>query len=290
MPIPMRFRACSKGLKVPRLGLIGPWAHIYPQDGEPGPAIGFLQEAMRWWDHWLKGEDRGIMAEPMLRAFIEEWTPPGASRPGAGPIRRRRRMAVACASASRFSSDRARSRRAPSRRHGRDSIRSPCWTGCGGRRMDGHGRCRTRSRPTSATTTASRASSTARRSPSASRSSARRSIADRTRLRQARGAALRPAVRRRARRFVTPGLLRRAQSHPSRQPCRAERAGAGRILHASRLKLNDCGYAFAARPCDAAGAFERLLAADLAGARGRDVDAASAGPAPLPVRAAERRR
>jgi putative CocE/NonD family hydrolase len=66
-----------EGLNVPRLGLIGPWAHIYPQDGAPGPAIGFLQEALRWWDHWLKGEDRGIMAEPMLRAYIEEWSAPG---------------------------------------------------------------------------------------------------------------------------------------------------------------------------------------------------------------------
>jgi putative CocE/NonD family hydrolase len=66
-----------EGLKVPRLGLIGPWAHVYPHDGMPRPAIGFLQEALRWWDHWLKGEDRGIMAEPMLRAFIEEWSPPG---------------------------------------------------------------------------------------------------------------------------------------------------------------------------------------------------------------------
>ncbi|MDQ0390616.1 CocE/NonD family hydrolase [Labrys monachus] len=73
-----------EGLGVPRLGLIGPWAHIYPQDGVPGPAIGFLQEAVRWWDHWLKGEDRGIMAEPMLRAFVEEWTPPGHRDPVPG--------------------------------------------------------------------------------------------------------------------------------------------------------------------------------------------------------------
>lgn len=73
-----------KGLQVPRLGLIGPWAHIYPQDGVPGPAIGFLQEATRWWDHWLKGRDRGIMAEPMMRAFIEEWTPPGHRDPVPG--------------------------------------------------------------------------------------------------------------------------------------------------------------------------------------------------------------
>ena len=26
-------------------GIIGPWAHIYPQDGSPGPAIDFLGEA-----------------------------------------------------------------------------------------------------------------------------------------------------------------------------------------------------------------------------------------------------
>ncbi len=61
-----------EGLKVPRLGLIGPWAHLYPHDGKPGPAIGFLQEAVRWWDHWLKGRDNGVMDAPMLRAFIED--------------------------------------------------------------------------------------------------------------------------------------------------------------------------------------------------------------------------
>jgi uncharacterized protein len=73
-----------EGLAVPRRGLIGPWAHLYPHDGKPRPAIGFLQEALRWWDHWLKDEDRGIMAEPMLRAFIEDWTPPGGRDPMPG--------------------------------------------------------------------------------------------------------------------------------------------------------------------------------------------------------------
>ena len=42
-------------LSVPRKGLIGPWGHLYPQDAVPGPAIGFLQECLRWWDRWLKG-------------------------------------------------------------------------------------------------------------------------------------------------------------------------------------------------------------------------------------------
>jgi uncharacterized protein len=63
-------------LSVPRKGLIGPWAHVFPHDALPGPSIGFLQEALKWWDHWLKDEATGIMEEPMLRAWIQESVPP----------------------------------------------------------------------------------------------------------------------------------------------------------------------------------------------------------------------
>ncbi len=73
------------GLACPRKGLIGPWGHQYPQDGVPGPAIGFLQEALRWWDRWLKGVDNGIMAEPMLRAWMQDGVTPRPdyeTRPG----------------------------------------------------------------------------------------------------------------------------------------------------------------------------------------------------------------
>jgi hypothetical protein len=42
----------------------------------PGPSIGFLEEALRWWGHWLMGIDTGIMDEPMLRAWMQEYTPP----------------------------------------------------------------------------------------------------------------------------------------------------------------------------------------------------------------------
>ncbi|MFG6176900.1 CocE/NonD family hydrolase [Halomonas sp. THAF12] len=73
------------GLDVPRKGLVGPWAHKYPHLGVPGPAIGFLQESLRWWDQWLKGRDTGIMDEPMLRVWMQESVPPSARyemRPG----------------------------------------------------------------------------------------------------------------------------------------------------------------------------------------------------------------
>ncbi len=68
-----------EGLPGPRKGLIGPWAHAWPQAGPPEPTIGFLQEITRWFDHWLKGIDTGMMAEPMLRAWIQEPLPPATS-------------------------------------------------------------------------------------------------------------------------------------------------------------------------------------------------------------------
>ncbi|MER7036213.1 CocE/NonD family hydrolase C-terminal non-catalytic domain-containing protein, partial [Streptomyces albidoflavus] len=58
-------------------GIIGPWSHQYPDRGlPPGPAIGFLQETLRWWDQHLKGEDTGVMNEPLLRSWIS-----GSHRP-----------------------------------------------------------------------------------------------------------------------------------------------------------------------------------------------------------------
>lgn len=65
-----------EGYPGPCKALIGPWGHLYPQDGAPGPAIGFLQEALRWWDYWLKGKDTGIMDEPKLRLWMQESVDP----------------------------------------------------------------------------------------------------------------------------------------------------------------------------------------------------------------------
>src|SRR5205085_10330563 len=64
------------GLTVPCKGLIGPWGHQYPQLGVPGPAIGFLQECVRWFDRWLKQIDTGVEQEPLLRVWLEEPGPP----------------------------------------------------------------------------------------------------------------------------------------------------------------------------------------------------------------------
>ncbi|MEV7416836.1 CocE/NonD family hydrolase [Streptomyces sp. NPDC089919] len=61
-------------------GLIGPWSHQYPDRGlPPGPAIGFLQETLRWWDHWLKDADTGVLEEPLLRSWISDSHPPATT-------------------------------------------------------------------------------------------------------------------------------------------------------------------------------------------------------------------
>ncbi|MFW6059618.1 MAG: CocE/NonD family hydrolase [Phycisphaeraceae bacterium] len=74
-----------ENLHVPRQGWIGPWSHKYPHLGVPGPAIGFLQVARRWWDRWLRGEPNGVEDEPRLRVWMQDSVPPSPTyrhRPG----------------------------------------------------------------------------------------------------------------------------------------------------------------------------------------------------------------
>lgn len=60
-------------------GLMGPWVHQYPHTAVPGPQIGFLQEAIRWWDCWLKGVDNGVAEGPRYRAYMLHSEPPSAA-------------------------------------------------------------------------------------------------------------------------------------------------------------------------------------------------------------------
>ena len=72
-------------LKAPCKGLVGPWGHQYMHQAVPGPAMSFPEEALRWWDHWLKGNDTGVMREPAYRAWMQESIEPKTcytERPG----------------------------------------------------------------------------------------------------------------------------------------------------------------------------------------------------------------
>ena len=57
-------------------GIVGPWGHHYPDQGVPGPAIGFQQEALRWWNFWLRGENNGVLQDPQLRVWCNACQPP----------------------------------------------------------------------------------------------------------------------------------------------------------------------------------------------------------------------
>ena len=65
-----------ENLDVPVKGIVGPWVHQYPHTADPGPQIGFLQEAVRWWDHWLKGIATGVENDPAYRAYLQQTVKP----------------------------------------------------------------------------------------------------------------------------------------------------------------------------------------------------------------------
>jgi uncharacterized protein len=78
--------------------IMGPWAHLFPYvtptsrgtgDIDFGPAalVDLHQTLLRWFDHWLKDVDTGLLAEPPVRVFtmgenrwqsLPDWPPPGA--------------------------------------------------------------------------------------------------------------------------------------------------------------------------------------------------------------------
>jgi hypothetical protein len=63
----------------PVKAIVGPWNHTFPNDAEPGPQIEWRNEAVRWFDHWLKGRDTGVEQDPRLVIYMQHWHPPDPS-------------------------------------------------------------------------------------------------------------------------------------------------------------------------------------------------------------------
>lgn len=59
--------------------IVGPWVHQYPHQAVPGPAIGFMDVALRWWDRWLKGTQNGAEDDPAYRVWMIDSEVPDAS-------------------------------------------------------------------------------------------------------------------------------------------------------------------------------------------------------------------
>lgn len=73
-------------LKVPKKVIVGPWDHSPPEVALPGPRMDYLHEIVRWLDHWCKDEDTGIMKEPPVIVYMQEYQKPVVDRldtPGA---------------------------------------------------------------------------------------------------------------------------------------------------------------------------------------------------------------
>lgn len=60
----------TANLTAPVKAIVGPWNHKYPHCAAPEPAIGFLQEALRWWNCWLGGNSQEASLLPDYRAWL----------------------------------------------------------------------------------------------------------------------------------------------------------------------------------------------------------------------------
>ena len=65
-----------ENLSAPVKGIVGPWVHKYPHFAVPEPRIGFLQEALRWWDKWLKGIETGVENDPAYSVYLMDGVRP----------------------------------------------------------------------------------------------------------------------------------------------------------------------------------------------------------------------
>ena len=61
--LPAAFRSFEQ-LKVPEKMIVGPPVYL------DRPVYQLQHEAVRWFDHWVKGIDTGIMNEPPIRLFV----------------------------------------------------------------------------------------------------------------------------------------------------------------------------------------------------------------------------
>jgi putative CocE/NonD family hydrolase len=64
-------------LKAPIKAMIGPWSHDFPHNAYLKPQMEWRNEAVRWFDYWLRGIDTGILKEPQFAVYVRKWHPPG---------------------------------------------------------------------------------------------------------------------------------------------------------------------------------------------------------------------
>lgn len=68
-----------ENVDAPTKAMIGPWDHYFPHNAWPEPQVEWRHEAVRWFDHWLKGKDTGILEEPAFAVYVRNYYPPDLS-------------------------------------------------------------------------------------------------------------------------------------------------------------------------------------------------------------------
>ena len=61
--------------------IVGPWNHTFPNNADFGPRIEWRDQAVRWFDHWLKGRNTGVENDPRLIIYMQHWHPPDPNLP-----------------------------------------------------------------------------------------------------------------------------------------------------------------------------------------------------------------
>ncbi len=64
-------------VKAPIKAWIGPWNHSFPNDSDYGPRYEWRDQAVRWFDYWLKGRDNGVLKDPRVVIYQQHGHPPG---------------------------------------------------------------------------------------------------------------------------------------------------------------------------------------------------------------------
>jgi hypothetical protein len=63
-------------VKAPIKAWIGPWNHGFPNESDYGPLYEWRDQAVRWFDYWLKGRDTGVLQDPRLVIYQQHWHAP----------------------------------------------------------------------------------------------------------------------------------------------------------------------------------------------------------------------
>src|SRR3984957_15274315 len=65
-------------VKAPLKAWIGPWNHGFPNGSDYGPLYEWRDQAVRWFDYWLKGRHTGVLEDPRVVIYQQHWHPPRA--------------------------------------------------------------------------------------------------------------------------------------------------------------------------------------------------------------------